>query len=701
MKTAERTNDTHFSGVQETIKFRVESTPKMMSLLSDSPYSDCILACVRELSTNAVDAHLDAGNEKKPFDIYLPTRDKLEFCIRDYGTGMPQEKIEQLYTTYGASDKDDTNDYNGCMGIGSKVPFSYADSFTVVSYYNGKKLMYVAAKDKTGMYTLNRMCIEDTDEPNGLQISFRIKYGDEYRFYSRAQDVFQYLPITPNVVRNYTPNEPFALNPKVTPLYKDTNWAVTPSINDSSRCVMGYIAYPIDSYQFKGRHRDLIHMGVKLYAGIGDVDMDISRESLRYTDETKRWIEVQLDVMDAYVVKEVSHALDDCKTEWEACNKYVKLSYDNNFKVLFNIVKDVKWGNTTIHRYLPLKTFKGNLTVVSTGRKRKTNKLSAMNGQRVKIVVNDMKIRGFSAAANLVAEGKADYVYVLSYSRTKHEKNFIPLTVDEVLKDTTLAIDDFEVASTLPLPPKTKRIGGSYTIKEMEFNPLRVGGINSGMSASRWWKETNVDFDNGGCYVGTSRYQVMTANGDRRASYLKDMLSNLEAASCKVIPDTVIGVKAAHLKKYEKSPLWINFFDLVDKWLNELVVKEKISQVLSDIRELQNFPCKAFYESLQSNIIQDSHVVDVNSSLHSLINKLKERQLVARAKSTVAYKVESLSGSFNIKLDVKEQAELMDITKKVEARYPMLLVVRNSSYGNVSKADTIPMVDYINLVESK
>ena len=30
--------------------------------------------------------------------------------------------MEELYTTYGASNKNDSNDFTGCLGLGSKSP---------------------------------------------------------------------------------------------------------------------------------------------------------------------------------------------------------------------------------------------------------------------------------------------------------------------------------------------------------------------------------------------------------------------------------------------------------------------------------------------------------------------------------------------------------------------------------------------------
>jgi HSP90 family molecular chaperone len=87
-------------GIKSSVKFSVANNAHVMNLLSSSLYSDKIAAPIRELSANAVDAHYMAGNQRRPFEIHLPTYAEPSFTIRDYGTGMPREHLETLYTTY-------------------------------------------------------------------------------------------------------------------------------------------------------------------------------------------------------------------------------------------------------------------------------------------------------------------------------------------------------------------------------------------------------------------------------------------------------------------------------------------------------------------------------------------------------------------------------------------------------------------------
>src|SRR5210317_1243345 len=108
MKLADRTVEIHSRGMDSANQFSIAQTSKMFKILSDSLYSDKIMAVIRELATNAYDSHISAGN-KNPFLVKLPTATDPNFTVRDYGTGLNQEDMDNLYTTYGASNKNDSN----------------------------------------------------------------------------------------------------------------------------------------------------------------------------------------------------------------------------------------------------------------------------------------------------------------------------------------------------------------------------------------------------------------------------------------------------------------------------------------------------------------------------------------------------------------------------------------------------------------
>ena len=84
----------------EEIELRMESNAFSFRVMSDSIYSDKPMAVLRELGCNALDAHVAAGTDDKPFDVHLPNSFEPFFSIRDYGTGMSDADIKGIYTTY-------------------------------------------------------------------------------------------------------------------------------------------------------------------------------------------------------------------------------------------------------------------------------------------------------------------------------------------------------------------------------------------------------------------------------------------------------------------------------------------------------------------------------------------------------------------------------------------------------------------------
>ena len=171
--------------------FTIKASSKAFKILSDSLYSDKIRAVIRELSCNAYDSHIQAGNDMN-FDVHLPSRLDSTFYIRDYGTGLSKEDCEHLYTTYFDSTKTNTNDAVGCLGLGSKSPFAYTTMFTVTSFFNGFQYVYSAILNEQGMPTILLVNESETDEHNGLKVQFSVNEVDVSEFLAKSEKVFKF-----------------------------------------------------------------------------------------------------------------------------------------------------------------------------------------------------------------------------------------------------------------------------------------------------------------------------------------------------------------------------------------------------------------------------------------------------------------------------------------------------------------------------
>ena len=168
-------------GDLETSNYQIQASGKMFEILSSKLYTDKIMAPIRELICNAYDAHKMVGNESKHIEVHIPTNIKPEFAVRDFGPGLSMEEMRNLYTTYGASDKADSNDFIGCLGLGSKSPFAYTDTFTVTSRHKGKKFLFCCSMSG-GCPNITGMEADSDKQPDGLEVRFTVNMGDFLNF---------------------------------------------------------------------------------------------------------------------------------------------------------------------------------------------------------------------------------------------------------------------------------------------------------------------------------------------------------------------------------------------------------------------------------------------------------------------------------------------------------------------------------------
>lgn len=166
----------------ETKKFSITTSAKAFKILSSGLYKNKIRAIVRELACNCTDAHFLNGFQGA-FDIQVPGQLDPRFIIRDYGPGLSKDGLENLYTTYFSSTKNGSNDFIGALGLGSKSPFSYTDTFTVVSYHNGRAYGYTAMLDN-GEPVIRPLFDEPMNEgeKTGLEITVPVKPNDVSRW---------------------------------------------------------------------------------------------------------------------------------------------------------------------------------------------------------------------------------------------------------------------------------------------------------------------------------------------------------------------------------------------------------------------------------------------------------------------------------------------------------------------------------------
>ena len=177
-----------FIGDTKNEKYKILANSKMFAILSSKLYTDKIMAPIRELICNAYDAHVAAGVADKPIEIGVPSAGSGKFRVRDFGKGLSPEDMLELYTTYGASTKNLSNDFIGCMGLGSKSPFAYTDTFTAVSRHKGMRYSFSCSLDNGAPNITQYPSVPmELGEETGLEVEFPVNAGDYNSFQNKLK----------------------------------------------------------------------------------------------------------------------------------------------------------------------------------------------------------------------------------------------------------------------------------------------------------------------------------------------------------------------------------------------------------------------------------------------------------------------------------------------------------------------------------
>ena len=300
-------------GVQAATDFTIKANGKAFRILIDGLYSDKVQSITRELCTNAFDSMKAAGSDQ-PFYVHCPDDNRAEFYVRDYGVGMDHEKVTRLYTTLFASDKDDSDDLVGMLGLGSKSPFAATDQFFIHCYDGpveetgsmpgrpGTVRNYLAAIGPDGVPQLLFHGEAESSEPTGVKVGFAVQ-PSEHAAYRRAIKIvsFGFNPV-------FEANCEVASFASIAdPPLKGHGWSAftdaefpAASLGYNARWFVrqGCVIYPVASRDDLPlptctRFRYLMDMP------IGSVGVTGSREAVEYTPRTVEAIKARIELVKA------------------------------------------------------------------------------------------------------------------------------------------------------------------------------------------------------------------------------------------------------------------------------------------------------------------------------------------------------------------------------------------------------------------
>lgn len=360
-------SSTVFTNTQtETTSFKIKAGAKAFKILS-SFYSDPILAIPRELGANAWDSHVAAKNPE-PFLVHAPNALEPWFSVRDYGTGLSPDDVINIYTTYFESTKANSNDYDGCMGLGSKTPFNYTDNFAVTSWFNGKKFVYNCFISENSIPSIMLLASENTTEPNGVEVKLGVKTTDISKFVEAITRAYSTFLNKPKIVGQKIEY------PEVKHIYKSKTgrWALRDNQRhgysyNSVGAYMGNYRYTVNfhsvsaqlSSEDQKKYQHVINTASRcafdLYFDVGDLDVAPNKEELQYdvNEKTSRAVVELLHQAVAEIEEHIKSQIETPTSLWDAmglCSKY--FSYNSPFRNLSNIsrIDSVPYNGQAIRR---------------------------------------------------------------------------------------------------------------------------------------------------------------------------------------------------------------------------------------------------------------------------------------------------------------------------------------------------------------
>ena len=370
MKIEEELSEVELSEEFEESSFRIEASAKMFEILFDKIYSDKIASVVREIGSNALDSHTKAGCKDLPFEIHVPTQMEPWFSVKDFGVGLNTQEVKEIYTVMTKSTKTNNNDEIGGFGLGSKTPFAYTDSFTVICVKDGIKVEYAMYRNAQGIPAFTSITSsttpsgdvivgEETDEPNGVEVKIPVKVQDISYFCQCIQKTYCSFDVIPRIVN---PRAQFRIDKMTAETFSKQARTYRYAFENGSNYFngllvkLGPIIYPVDLIKIFSNlhHKSATKFGLldreklMLEFSIGELNITVSREQLAYDKQTCQVITDRLEKIYNESIAEIEDKIAECTDRIQAKRMFASMKKgDPSFLPLTNTILAHGWHTPT------------------------------------------------------------------------------------------------------------------------------------------------------------------------------------------------------------------------------------------------------------------------------------------------------------------------------------------------------------------
>lgn len=709
-------NEPVLSNVGEVGEFRIRNSAKAFSILSSGLYANKIRAIIREYSCNAVDSHTEASRADIPFDVHLPNSLEPWFAVRDYGVGLDEQQVRDIFTTYFESTKTATDELIGGLGLGSKSAFSYTDNFTIVAVKAGIKRVYTAFINEQGVPSIAPMGEEGSNEPNGVEIRFAVEDSYDFRkFQEEARHVYKHFKLRPVVsggIGEFTFIDPEYTDRDIIPGVH----AVDGSRHSYSYAVMGNIEYPLQvpANADLGGLEHLLTCGLTIEFAIGELDIQASREGLSYIPETIAAIKAKLEALNSVLADKVADEANTIKNKWERAFFYNKKLNSNLWSAAtakhladtkFNLVETSRYGrgktfyftekdlaekyNIKITAFHLKGNYYGDRVAASVHQQNiydnkaghYTPNWAIQVAETVKFVENDTTVGAGNRAKyhwkNDKDAGRNDYVYVLEKADRKQ-----PMNVKAFFKAlSNPPAKQIHKASALMQKERAVGLAKGVTVLKLEKRDNNYHMRSDDMV----WRDAGdmTSFDN------TKTYYYLPMSGFQCQGAAKDYDMKTFARALKdsgIFTETVYGVRKTDLEKVQGLSNWVN----LDDHVRNKLAQNNALDVRGIIKDAIGFDSYYKFAYVQNDITNaDSPYLKL---FNEFVGVSKVDVSVRRGFETLCNIYKVTAGKVNVTDEINKYNTEMN---NVQKRYPLLNELTRYFHNTKAVAEYVNAIDML------
>lgn len=727
---------TENSGVLLEQSFGVGNIGLIFEILRNKMYKNPISAIAREISCNARDAHREVGKQDTPIEISLPNAFSPEYRVRDFGPGISPERMSKVFIQYATSTKREDNIQTGGFGLGAKTPFSYTDTFSIVTITDKVQRTYNAYIDESRVGKMALVNEKKVEEPNGTTIVIPVARKDFREFIDQTVIATEYWDVKPNLL-GITPAPKYS---KLELLHQGKRWALAankydyyrPTADNSyanSIALIDGIAYGIDPNSISGLStffKALLINRFYFYFDNGELNLSASRDSIHYDEKTQACIKGRIGEMANEVIATIKDKVEKCNTYIEASDLYFKtLSEFQSRSELETAFKNVKmWKGLKLLEHP---------TASDIGRYAKlTDYTQAINDSiRVNRYANQISylptVKIFYTDKNNLPRKQISYylknnaghtrVQIITISNDPENSEYQALVRKADADGTARPVPSYDMELLKAIAaesidtvvvPKAVRVKRPKAPKKTTISAYYLA------QATGWGFNIikNIEVDNASkeIYVEADRAEktfTSTNSKGKEVDYSRTALDLRQLKS--FLNKDVYGMSKTRIPKLGKS--WIPLATAIDNKLDEL--EKEIS--IKDLRAA----CEASHwlfkykitnvGSLGTNIKDinqpDSLMVqyiDESDKVNKIITKYIDLIHVLGLKDPKTY-LEPIYDKFRV-CTVKNNSNLCELYYKTLERYPIIKWMQDNSYyaeDSDTKNKRRDIINYINLIDEQ